>query len=1263
MINLTKTNKSTLVKVLLYCFIEIFIITQLLAFSPSDALATRDISGLENISFRVIRGYSSIDAASDVLGWIDSPVGTEYSFYAKLSESQKQTYRDVVKRMAPILSSNEKFKMRSLEAQALMFWAIWDISRSRVISPEHIAQNIMAAVSEAELLGNQIQADPAYYTLDPQGRRQFEGRIKLTFSERIQDLRQNQQETLVAGIADAVKAIPANVMRNIKNTLETHPLASRISLDLLAAAVFSLPYFFGLNWATGSVGLQAFLSGLVYMSALPRGELVVDKYMSKLFTTPNYVSGVKPGTYLTDKAMMVFPCGGMPVGIKETISNNPGMPFVILTFENYGKQTDVEKFIQENEEFLQENGSEVIHMHVPVQYWFKRGNLNDMAQFIVNHLTPLANGEETGFRSDQNIDQSLLDIINSSGEDRFSGIDIDQMIQNMEVANETGNNSKRHETADVEYYKVGESGLSEVEEIDSEEYKRIQDELNQFTNKADNNQAAQRTYWRNAARKVFGKEQYQVFPRVIRTDWKIVGDSVVAQDWMVWKDTNGDEYLIRRTKVALDQIVGDITKLADRKYRFVMDQDNIIPAGVAMKMLQILEDPLNQPVVENGELIRGMAGFGTPVLVSNPGESSLAEFGSRGRFVGIPYIAGYGDWFKSVFSIGKLVENMEVAENLQRGLANRNQLSEDIIVASLLNLGFSRTQADLTLKYMRSVSPPDTAGDMPQTIMHLLEGDVADYIQGLARQVRWDEGDIYNFLYSSIPGLGTLNQEGQWENTPIPGHLKWHMLMNVVGISLDLSLPLFVGTWFASEFLPDMGVAIGSNPLLLSHFALTMGSLYYMFHYPKTKITGFMSSLRDMGRSQILLQNIVNRIPNAFKHLKGAFFGEKIEWGVFGQASAGLTNNQMIKTLKSTWMSASAATLGIAAFSPTIWPMAFGSFLLGSLIASPFLNHTMGRAEEGILDTISAVKGMDGVYDTVLTTLETVNYPNGISNRLVQLAQKWNQKRIVYETEYNLVPEEYTLGIGEDEVFMTDAWSMLTEAEREGLKEAFGESYEIAKLNFFETIAQVVVQKARISNGYDIQRTAVGSVLSSDSQYKKLYRILEADKREKLPIFVDVMTKADNPWASLNAKEKNIVKNSQGSNPLSDETAQELFNGFIAAVSTGRDTEILNRADDVIEELGIPLDTLTGYLRQAAPYMFSGHQEISQEDAVISTKRMIYSMYLDGIRNFEDEFEKLLVYSQVFEDYTEWEQKDNNADATINEQLNKLNEMLEEIER
>ncbi|MCX5657133.1 MAG: hypothetical protein NTZ48_02750 [Candidatus Omnitrophica bacterium] len=500
-------------------------------------------------------------------------------------------------------------------------------------------------------------------------------------------------------------------------------------------------------------------------------------------------------------------------------------------------------------------------------------------------------------------------------------------------------------------------------------------------------------------------------------------------------------------------------------------------------------------------------------------------------------------------------------------------------------------------------------------------------------------------------------------------------------MSLDLTLPLFVGTWLLSQLGNVPQVVIGDNALMLSHFALTMGSLYYLFHFPKKDVTGLASTAQDMGRSQILLQNIVERIPSGFRHLLGAFRGETINWNAYGQAATGLTNPQMIDKLKKTWLIGSAAALGMTFLAPTLWPVTFGLPLLGSLIASPFLIHTMGRAEEGILDVIKTVKGLGGDYAKVLDTLETVNYPNGLSNRLVQIMQQWNQKRIVYETEYNLVPEEYTLGIEEDAAFMTDAWSILTETEREGLMQAYGGDYETAKINFFETIAQAFVDKAKISDGYDIQEAVVSSLTSSNTQYKKLYSAFvngvtvqktlrsgetknvknEGAKGEKMANFLDVLTTASDPWKALNKTEKTIVIKSQGGADLSDEDAAALFNSFIADISQGRDDEILRSADTLISNLNIPIDTLTGYLMQAAPHIFNG-TELTQEEATTVTKRMVYSMYLDGVlNNFEDEFEKLLTYSSAFEEYNVWEQ--NNPDATLDAQLTQLNAILDRIPR
>ncbi|MDP8254079.1 MAG: hypothetical protein P9X27_06785, partial [Candidatus Kaelpia aquatica] len=616
---------------------------------------------------------------------------------------------------------------------------------------------------------------------------------------------------------------------------------------------------------------------------------------------------------------------------------------------------------------------------------------------------------------------------------------------------------------------------------------------------------------------------------------------------------------------------------------------------------------------------------------------------------------------------GKLVENMEVAEVLQRDLANRNELSEDIIVASLLNLGFSRTDTDALLEYMRSANPPQIDGevDLPQTLLHLLEGTVDDFLQDTARQVRWDQGDIYNFLFNCT--LGSLNQEGQWMKQPIPGHLKWHMFMNVVGLSLDTALPAFIATWWISEFLPTVTVAIESVPLMLSHFALTMGSLYYMFHQPKAGIVGTNVALSDMTRSQSLLMNIVERTPLAIKNFYGAFRGQKIEWNVYGQAAAGRTNQQMIGRLKKSWIIGSAAALTMGVFSPSIWPIAFGSLLLGSLIASPFLAHTMGRPAEGIQEAITAVRAMDDNYAKVLDTIQTVDYPNGLENRLVQLASGWNKKRIVYETEYNRVPSEYQVG-EEESVFMDDVWSMLTEREQQGLTEVFG-TEEAKKTAFFDTIAQIVIQQAKSSEGYDVYRTALDNVTSSNPEYKDLNKALTALKGEKaMPLFVKAMAELDvAPWETLSNQEKDAVRTCFGGDPLSmaaqsyneeESEAAVLYNSFVAEIRTERDAEILRRADTAITACGLEdkISEFTEAVMRVDTTLIG--VDLTEQDAREYVRRIIYSMYLDGIHdNIEQEFYKVIEFSdQIVGPQLSYEQS--NPDITLAEQIQHLNDLL-----
>lgn len=666
---------------------------------------------MDTFAYRLVRtGTNPGPETTAILNWIEEGMG-KYSVYGTLKPKQQKAYKEVLKEVVPILKQNDNFwNGNDLDSKTAMIWAIWDISRWKGVDAKEVANKVVKLSHSS----SGVKAHPAWYLLNPTGRKEFESKIGKSFKKQIANLRAKQKESLLGGLIgtkDIISSIGRKGYKKLKDFYENHPLSSRISADLLILGALNLPFYASIGWDIGNFPLQASLAGLISLTALTRAEMVVDKYLNKILTTPNYYPAVKPSQQLLDKGFITYACGGVPPKLKETIEGNPGLPVVILTFEDYSAEQGVKKFITENKNFIQEHDSSIIHLRVPKQWWFKRGNLHNLSKMMIHYITPLHNGKETGFESNRGDDPQLVSMINNhlkatqhqllSEVNPFANVNLSKMVDEKRV---------------TQYYKVEEGKLVKVSK----------DEMPQdfqYVERAKVNDKTQRVdlknffkFWSKRALEKFHipvpkklQSQTQIYGRPIKTDWNIVGKGgnkrVVVQDWMEWESTNGEKYIIRRTKVAFDQIIGDLKTLASRKYRFVMDEDNVIPEGAAMRMLQILEHPVNQPVVsyegKRPVLERGMAAFGAPVTVDNPGVSAWAEFGARSRFVGIPYLTGYADQFKELFSLGKLAENIKIADEVQRNIGNRKLLSEDLVVASLLHMGFSRTQANLLLDYIK----------------------------------------------------------------------------------------------------------------------------------------------------------------------------------------------------------------------------------------------------------------------------------------------------------------------------------------------------------------------------------------------------------------------------------------------------------------------------------------------------------------------------------------------------------------------------------
>lgn len=601
----------------------------------------------------------------------------------------------------------------------------------------------------------------------------------------------------------------------------------------------------------------------------------------------------------------------------------------------------------------------------------------------------------------------------------------------------------------------------------------------------------------------------------------------------------------------------------------------------------------------------------------------------------------------------------------------------------------------------------NTEGDfktIPQTILHLREGTPKDYLQDLARQTRWDWGDFYNFLKESIGGM--LTQTGKWDSNILPKHIRWHMGVNFSGITNDLTLPAFILTWWSSSIAPGLQVVINKPGLMFSHLGLTMSSLYGLFHYPKKKFSGIKRSLKDLGASQLLLQNITERIPKLVKYFKGGLFGEEVKWAAFGKATGSRTFKQTAKTLYKSALAGGAGAAAFTLFSNSWWPILIGSSMFGALTLGPLLSHRLGRMFQGMPNAINKVEKLGGYYEEVINSLDVTQTPGSANSRITELVKNWNQRREVFATTYELLPESETEGLSKKQTFLNESWKMLNKEEQQELVNTFGNESK-AKICFFNTINKIYTQRVKETQNYKVLKDSFKRVGKQDKNFKKIRSILESNKGDNLIPHIDTMMRKkveiqkelalwpnlvypEKVWnivgnkvkrsimaINLTSREKKILEKYEGKENkelpgeipqglpediknkiLSNKEASELYASFLDSMIQAKRDIVLEKADKIVKrnKLGEKIPQFAEQLQERFKAL---DWEVGEQKTEKIVKKMILSMSMEGVEDFEGEFNSTLKFLWMMDRFKQYRKE--HPDVALHGQIQYLNEIVKEL--
>lgn len=278
--------------------------------------------------------------------------------------------------------------------------------------------------------------------------------------------------------------------------------------------------------------------------------------------------------------------------------------------------------------------------------------------------------------------------------------------------------------------------------------------------------------------------------------------------WMGWERKRGKLMELvswlsddsRNVKTTFSVIDGDISKLHGVRYVITLDEDTLLPADVALKLIGAMAHPLNSPVLdEDKKIITRGYGFLQPRIIIRPEVENASPFTK----IFVPesgfdsYSTAVSDIYQDVFNrsnfMGKGIFDVRaVKETLVDRFPENALLSHDLIESCFAKSGF--------------LSDTSLVEDFPTSFKSFV-----------SRENRWVRGD-WQLLPWLCPKI--VNAKGEKVNNPMDILSKWMVFDN---LRRSLSSPAFILLFFLNWFF------IGSHKIDILILTLYFGHLLLEF--------------------------------------------------------------------------------------------------------------------------------------------------------------------------------------------------------------------------------------------------------------------------------------------------------------------------------------------------------------------------------------------------------------------------------------------------
>ena len=356
--------------------------------------------------------------------------------------------------------------------------------------------------------------------------------------------------------------------------------------------------------------------------------------------------------------------------------------------------------------------------------------------------------------------------------------------------------------------------------------------------------------------------------------------------WMAWERKRGKllqlvEWLTKEGNF-FSVIDGDLDKLTDIKYVITLDEDTMLPADSALKLIGAMEHPLNRPVVNpDTRIVTRGYGFIQPRVILMPEAEGLSNFThifvTESGYDSYSNATSdiYQDLFNRSIFWGKGIFDVQaIKESLGDRFPENRILSHDLIESCFSKAAY--------------LSDTSIIEDYPPT-----------FNSYLMRDSRWIRGDwqLIPWLFPNIMSKGNT-----FEKNPLDFLSKWLIFTN---LRRSMILPLFLFSYMLSWlviksdiltaylsvlFFSQIFIELDDISRPISHKMPLTEKLILIVSSVKKKITlvgaYFVGlSLLALNKTQAILISLYRLLTN--KHL--------LEWTTFDEAQQLVDKNASLR--------------------------------------------------------------------------------------------------------------------------------------------------------------------------------------------------------------------------------------------------------------------------------------------------------------------------------------------------------------------------------